>query len=81
MGKIIKAQAKHNCTVHYSETPFGYSHDKKHLVAGQVLQLEMVASDKIADSMIASILGDRNVILKEGHQFISTFSGDFNYTN
>lgn len=42
-GKIIKAQAKHNCIVYYTETPFGYSHDKKQVLAGQELELEMVA--------------------------------------
>jgi hypothetical protein len=80
MGKIIKAQAKHNCTVYYSGVPFGYSHSKKGVVAGQVIELEMVSSEKISDRTIASILGDRNVILKDGDNFVSTYSGDFVYS-
>ena len=79
MSKVIKAQAKHNCTVFYSSTPFGQSHDKKKLMTGQVLELELVATEKIADRTISVILGNRNVILKEGNQYVSTFSGDFNF--
>jgi len=81
MGKIVKAQAKNNCTVHYSDVPFGLTNDKmkKHLIKGQVLQLEIVTTEKIVDRTIASILGDKHVILRDGGFFVSTYSNDFIY--
>lgn len=79
MGKVVKAQAKNDCTVYYKDEPYGVTMVVHRMIKGQVLEREMTSSCKIEDRTIASILGDRNVILKDGKGYISTYSGDFEY--
>lgn len=86
MATTIKAEAKHDCSVYYMREPNGLSFERRRLIKGETLVMEMVCSHKIEDKLIAAILGEKNVILKDNDKFnekpyyVSTYSNDFNYT-
>lgn len=77
--KLVKAQAKNDCTIYYKDDPYGVTMMAHRMIKGQTIEREMFSSAKIENRTIASILGDRNVILRDGSGYISTYSGDFDY--
>ena len=79
--KIVKLLAKHNCTIYYSKEPYGYSFNKRNLIKNETLELQMVSSHKIESFTLARIFGERNVIFKDGENYVSTYSNDFTYIN